>query len=215
MRYAIFSDVHNNTEALNLVLRDAAAKNVGAYLCLGDTGGDPCVNRVRDARAAAVFGNWEVSGWRHLSPANQRWTLSLPPVRKYTNFWISHAAPGWPEKVTSLESFNRYRHRIGLPTVFPYYLAEGDDLWRAFSELLAAEVPILFHGHTHRQQVWCFTAENEAKKRAATNFALIPGETYITGVGSVGQPKDIPKPAYVIFDSQIMSVEFIRPAPLP
>ena len=47
-------------------------------------------------------------------------------------------------------------------------------------------------------------------KKPATDFVVLQGETYIIGVGSVGQPKDWPTPAYVIFDSEALSIEFVR-----
>ncbi len=209
-RYAIFSDVHNHTTALKAMLQDVAARKVKAYLCLGDTGIDACVNLVRNVGAETVFGNWEVSGWRSLSPANQRWTLNLPPVRQYADFWFSHAAPAWPQKITSLQSFLQNRHQISFSRAFPAYLNESNSLWQAFSELMAARVPLFFHGHTHRQTVWTFTPDNEIKRGAATNFALLANTIYIIGVGSVGQPRDIPQPGYVIFDSVSMGVEFVR-----
>ena len=168
MRYAIFSDIHNHTEALRAVLNDAKSKQVDAYLCLGDIGVDSCVNLVRGVGADTVFGNWEVSGWRSLSTANQRWTLALPPMRKYDQFWVSHAAPTWPETVTSLEEYHRVRHRVGASRVFPYYLSVSDGLWQAFTELLTGGAPLLFHGHTHRQMVWVFTDDNDLKQKPAS-----------------------------------------------
>lgn len=210
MRYAIFSDIHNHTDALSDVLQDAATRQVDAYLCLGDIGIDACVTLVRNVQADVVFGNWEVAGWRHLSPSNQRWVLSLPPMRKYDGFWISHAAPVWPKEVTSLRDLDRRRHQTSLHSVFPYYLAVDDGLWQAFGELLTAKVQVLFHGHTHRQIIWTFTADNLIKQAAPIDMTLLSDETYIVGVGSVGQPRDFPKPGYVIFDSNAMAVQFIR-----
>jgi len=83
MRYAIFSDVHNNDRALSQVLRDTYQRNIDTYLCLGDTGTDPSVQLVRGVNAESVFGNWEVSGWRHLSPQLQQDVLNLPPIFLY------------------------------------------------------------------------------------------------------------------------------------
>lgn len=52
LRYAIFSDIHSNLEALEAVLHDAAEQKCTHYVCLGDIVGynaDPhaCVERVR------------------------------------------------------------------------------------------------------------------------------------------------------------------------
>lgn len=93
MQYAIFSDVHHETEAVGAVLLDAARRNVDACICLGDTGADQAVDLLRYNGVEAVFGNWEVSGWAHLAEPNRQWTLALPPQRKYADFWVAHAAP--------------------------------------------------------------------------------------------------------------------------
>lgn len=210
MRYAIFSDIHNDTSALISMLKHAAVQQVDAYLCLGDIGIDACLALVRGVNADAVFGNWEVSGWRNLSPHNQKWVLGLPPMRKYDDFWISHATPGWPDSIENLAQYQKARHRLGTQRVFPYYLSISDSLWQAFADLLAGHMPIFFHGHTHRQMVWAFNNNNKISQKAATSFIINPDETYIIGVGSVGQPKDSTKPGYAIFDSEAKSVEFLR-----
>ena len=210
MRYAIFSDIHNNTTALSRILTDADTRQVQAYLCLGDVGVDQCVELVRNRGAATVFGNWEVSNWRLLSPGNQRWALNLPPVRCYDGFWISHAAPVWPKQLGSLDQVVKNRRHLHLGGLFPYYLNVSDDLWRAFAELTAAGIPLLFHGHTHRQIGWSFTPDNRISRHAPVNLDLKPDHCYIIGVGSVGQPKDFTGPAYIIFDAGAKRVEFIR-----
>lgn len=208
MRYAIFSDIHNNDRALSRVLRDASQHNIHAYLCLGDIGTDPSVQLVNGIKAESVFGNWEVSGWRYLSPKLQQQALNLPPMRKFDNFWISHAAPTWPNSVISLQQF--LKNRSGMSSVFPYYTRESDELWQAFSELLNANIPLLFHGHTHQQIVWALTPDNDLKQSRPQALNLVPENTYIVGVGSVGQPKDSAHPSYVVFDTDTKYVEFIR-----
>ena len=156
MNYAIFSDIHNNATALSAMLMDAAKRDVDAYLCLGDLGTDPCVQLAQSVGAEAVFGNWEPSGWRHLSPANQQWALALPPMRKYPDFWISHAAPTWPDTVNSLAHFLKAKHQLSFSSVFPYYNQASQALWQAFSTLLEAKIQVLFHGHTHKPLSWCY-----------------------------------------------------------
>jgi len=210
MRYAIFSDIHNHSAALDAALQDAAGRAIDVYLCLGDVGIDSCVHLVRNVGAETVFGNWEVSGWRTLSPANQAWALQLPPMRTYDGFWISHAAPTWPKNISSLEKFLKARHQLGMSKQFPYYIGQSTALWDAFSELLTAQIPLLFHGHTHRQVVWELSPTNLLNKKPPADFSLAGGYAYVVGVGSVGQPRDLPGPAYVVFDTATDQVEFIR-----
>ena len=99
-----------------------------------------------------------------------------------------------------------------MASVFPYYVRETDALWQAFSELLKANIPLLFHGHTHQQIVWTLTPDNDLKKSRPQELTLRPKYTYIIGVGSVGQPKDSTHPSYVVFDSDTRQVEFVRVA---
>lgn len=212
MRFAFFSDIHGNIEALNQGLADMRAREVDACFCLGDIGGDDCVRLVRDNVAVTVFGNAEVSAWRYLAPAAQRWVLDLPPQHRVAEqeFWISHASPAWPEAIQSLQDFLQRRHTLGMHSAFPYYLEVTESLFDAFGVLLAANIPLLFHGHTHRQLAWGFDPENQVHKLGPASFQLQSGWTYVVGVGSLGPPRDWPRPGYVIFDHDTRQVNFIR-----
>jgi len=62
MRYAIFGDIHGNTEALGAVLLDMERAGADRRICLGDVvgyGAEPgeCVRTVRDAGIETVQGN--------------------------------------------------------------------------------------------------------------------------------------------------------------
>ena len=210
MRYAIISDIHNHTAALQAALHHARQQRVDGYFCLGDVGIDECVNLVRAAGAPAVFGNWEVSGWRHLSPENQRWVLALPPIRRQEQFWLTHAALSWPDKLATLADLNANRYSVPMSDLFPYLHHESEALWHTIAVLTEAKIPLLFHGHTHRQLAWRFTADSQLQKIHQRTITLQPGETWLVGVGSVGQPLDGPGPAYVIYDDEAGQVEMIR-----
>ena len=209
MRYAIFSDIHNHTAALQEVLQHAGQQRVDQYFCLGDVGIDECVNLVRAANASTVFGNWEVSGWRYLSPDNQKWLLELPPIRREAQFWLTHAAPLWPDRFTTLSAFLAGRHFVPISQLFPYMHYESEALWETLALLSTAGIPLLFHGHTHRQLAWCFSDDNRLQKVHQRSFALQPGQTWVVGVGSVGRPLDGPHPAYVIYDAETSTVELM------
>ncbi|MCB0210971.1 MAG: metallophosphoesterase family protein [Anaerolineae bacterium] len=211
MRYAIFSDIHNHTEALKAVLQHAHQHNVDGYFCLGDIGIDECVALVRSVNAPTVFGNWEVSNWRALSPQNRGWILNLPPQRKMNDFWLTHAAPLWPEQLNTLNEVIEGRHSFSFGRLFPYLHQESDLLWDSMAALTEAGIPLMFHGHTHRQIIWRFTADNQLQKRIQPQITIKAGETFIVGVGSVGYPLD-GQTSYVIYDDASRSVEMIRVA---
>ncbi len=210
MRYAIFSDIHNNSTALADVLRHAARQQVDGYFCLGDVGIDECVNLVRGVNALAVFGNWEVSGWRHLALENQGWVLRLPPVRREERFWLTHAALFWPKKLAALADLQANRHLAPMSVLFPYLHYESEVLWETMSVLAGANIPLMFHGHTHRQVAWRFTAHNRLQKLGRHLIDLCPGDTLLVGVGSVGRPLDGPGAAYVIYDDEAGQVEMVK-----
>ena len=210
MRYAIFSDIHNEAKALAKMLRHARQQGVEGYFCLGDVGVDDCVALVRETGAPTVFGNWEVSGWPHLSPKNQQWALGLPPVRKETGFWLTHATPLWPDHLTHLADLKANRPSGPMSQLFPYLHFECPPLWDIIGALTEAGVPLLFHGHTHRQMVWRFTADNHLQKLSHTLITLRPGDTLIVGVGSVGRPEDGPGAAYAVYDNALRQVEMMR-----
>ena len=93
-----------------------------------------------------------------------------------------------------------------MSSVFPYYIRESDELWQAFAELLNAKIPLFFHGHTHQQITWTLSADNDLKQSRPKELKLVPENTYIVGVGSVGQPKDSTHPSYVVFDADTKQI---------
>jgi predicted phosphodiesterase len=209
MRYAILSDIHNDTAMLEAVLNHAQSQQADAYFCLGDIGIDDCVELVRAVAAPTVFGNWELSNWRALSPGNQKWVLNLPPMRQEASFWLTHAGPFWPPEVASL-GYLKTNRRLPQGRLFPYLHTESELLWETFAVLAEAGVPLLFHGHTHRQLGWRFTADNRLQRLAQRVITLQPGETLVIGVGSVGHPLDGPGARYVIYDTTAGVVEMIK-----
>ncbi len=210
MRYALFSDIHNDAPALEAVLAHARQQGVDAFICLGDVGVDDCASLARQVSMAAVFGNWEAAHWRQLSGDNRRWTLSLPPVVRLSGFWVTHAAPLWPPELASLADLDRSRGQVSLSRLFPYLTHESDALWQTLALLAEAGVPLLFHGHTHRQAVWRFSRDNRLARLGPTAVSLSPGDILVVGVGSVGRPLDGPAPAYAIFDAASGRVDFHR-----
>jgi predicted phosphodiesterase len=211
MRYAIFSDIHNHTTALSTVLSHASQQAIDHYFCLGDIGFDDCADLIRQANMPTVFGNWEVSNWRYFfSPTNQAWALNLPPIHKEAHFWLTHAAPLWPETLATLADLNAHLHDVSLAQLFPYLHFESVGLWKTIVALTEANIPLMFHGHTHRQIAWRFTADNHLQKLPHQTITLRPGDTLVVGVGSVGRPEDGPGAAYVIYDDELRQIQMIR-----
>jgi hypothetical protein len=209
MRYAILSDVHGRREKLEAVLEDARSWGATEIVSLGDVGGDPCVALLRQAGAAAVFGNYEVSGWVRLQPKNQAWVREWRPLLERDGFLAVHAAPWWPPELETVEDADRWLRKMGQPwrALFPYLTEDERHLWRALAELESAEKALLFHGHTHRQAVWRWGPTARLVRVRRTVIRVEPGHRYVVGVGSVGLPEDGSWAGYTLYDADTARIE--------
>ena len=218
MRYAILSDVHGRQEKLAAVLNDARARGADRIVSLGDVGGEESLALLQDAGAMAVFGNYEVSGWRRLTTAYRAWVRSWPPLLVEDGFVAVHAAPWWPEGLGDVVDFGAWLKRTGQSwrALFPYLGEDGTSpgggnlLWRALTELEVAEKAILFHGHTHRQRAWRWETSGRMRELRTRCFEVRPGEHSVVGVGSVGLPEDRGWAAYALYDASTGQIELVR-----
>lgn len=212
MKFAIFSDVHGNLEALEAVLAHAERDRVGFHLCLGDVigyGANPneCVDRVRalepsvclrgnhdaavvDARERAFFHEVALQGIhysaQHLTPANADYLHALAYVyRGHPRMMAVHASPYHPE---------------AWEYVLDHFGAE-----RAFEAMAPAR--LAFIGHSHSPVVFIDDG-NVQRYPVQEMFTLALSERrYVMNVGSVGQPRDgNPDASYVVYDDETDSV---------
>jgi hypothetical protein len=212
VRYAILSDVHSRLEKLKAVLADARQRSADRFVSLGDVGSDACLAWLQSAGALAVFGNYEVSGWRHLSPRHRAWVQSWPPLLAEDDLLAVHAAPWWPEGLSNVQDFGTWLKQTGRGwrALFPYLTEEGDHLWRAVAGLEAAGRTVLFHGHTHVQAIWCWRPPGRLAKVDAARVRIEAEHFYLVGVGSVGLPEDGAWAAYSLYDAEAGEIEQIR-----
>ena len=123
MRFAIFSDIHANLEALEAVLQDAKERQCTHFVCLGDVVGynanpHECVARIRELDCPTVKGNHDEQAsiaessrdfnelaerainWtrEHLGEEDKQWLGSLPYQRQVRDFTIVHATLDTPEQ---------------------------------------------------------------------------------------------------------------------
>ena len=212
MRYAILSDVHGRREKLVSVLDDARSRGATQFISLGDVGGDGCLALLKEAGALAVFGNYEVSGWRRLGPEHQAWVRGWAPLLAKDGFWAVHAVPWWPEGLETIEDFGAWLSIPGRSwlDLFPYLTDDEDYLWQALAELEVAERTILFHGHTHLQAVWRWSPAGYLRRLRGREIEVKAGYHYVVGVGSVGLPEDDGSAAYALYDSAAGQIELVR-----
>lgn len=209
MRYAILSDVHGRRHKLQAVLANARAAGAEQILSLGDVGGDGCLTLLRQASAKAVFGNYEVSGWRRLTVEHQAWVRTWSPILIGDSFLAVHAVPWKPNRLQSVEDFGYWLKRTGRSwrALFPYLTEDEKYLWRALAELEAAGKAILFHGHTHLQASWCWEPSGHLRRIHGATIRFKADHRYIIGTGSVGLPEDSCWAAYALYDAGKQMVE--------
>lgn len=215
MRYAIFSDVHGNIEALEGVLRKF--KEIGGideYICLGDIvgyGADPdaCCTLIRNLAKVTLLGNHDaaVAGrmdysyyydaarealdWcvERLSPVNMEWLKSLPYTHRAGEVEFSHGSPLAPEEYDYIFALDQARELA----------QQKEDL-----------AYVTFIGHSHLTKVFALTEDN-ALDVVAPRFTLKPEMRYIITVGSVGQPRDYdPRACAGIYDTETRRFEYVR-----
>ena len=217
MRFLILSDIHANWEALTAVLRDAAAGQYQAILCLGDiVGYGPNPNEVtawvRAHVDVAIRGNHDkacsgisaFSSFNSAAQCSSRWTrselldehvdwlinLDRGPVL-VEDFDLVHGAPDDEDRYM----FHEHEAEIGL---------------RCAAEQLT------FFGHTHVQGGFIGEPHWRHFEVSRLNvfpsqIAIVPDRKYLLNPGAVGQPRDgDARAAYCIYDSTMRVVEFYR-----
>lgn len=211
MKYAIISDIHANLEALQSVLKDARAKGVKQFICLGDVVGynanpSECIDEIRALGCQVIMGNHDAYTvadeipsvvnrrakssieWtrENISEEQKGWLKALPLTRRVGSFEVVHASMNSPE------DWN--------------YVVNGIDAILHFHH---QETPLCFFGHTHSPMY--FNTENRKTNKDEDHITLKDGFDYFINVGSVGQPRGDDKRAqYVIYDTKAKTVDLQR-----
>jgi len=212
MRYAFFSDVHANLEALEAVFRDMEQEGVEKVACLGDLVGygpwpNECIQRVQEITPSVVVGNhdWGAIGradletfnvyarmaieWtqQQLTEESRQYLRSLPLQLQLDDFTLVHASPRYPEEWEYILT-----------------LDEAIDNFDYFS------TSVCLIGHSHVPIIIFKKGERYGVLRE-TEIEIDPEARYIINIGSVGQPRDFdPRACYVIYDSSSRKFQFRR-----
>jgi len=214
MRFAIFSDLHDNLDGLLRVLTDIGQQRVDSLIYLGDAGRDPSLFvELQQRGIACTFGNWELSGLRRLSAPLATWVGAWPATIRHGDALFCHATPDMPTAAATAAMAVVYMATgISWPMLFPRLNYNEQARWNALAVLEAADLRVAFHGHTHIQQVWVWQSDAAGKRQLRgftepAEFRLDPGPVdaptrYLIGVGSAGQPDDGPALRYVIYDDE-------------
>ncbi len=211
MRFAIFSDIHSNLEALEAVMADARQRRCSHFVCLGDVVGynanpGECVALVRQLDCPAVKGNHDEQvassesserfnelaeralDWtrEHLNEQDKEWLRNLPLQRRVHDFTIVHAT-------------------LNSPARWGYVFNNLD----AVANFVYQPTPVCFCGHTHVPMI--FVREEGVRRKADEHVRIEAGKKYLINAGSVGQPRDGNwRAAYCIYDVDNNLVELLR-----
>ncbi|HJT81370.1 MAG TPA: metallophosphoesterase family protein [Chthoniobacterales bacterium] len=211
MRFAIFSDVHANLEALEAVLSDAEQRGATHYVCLGDVVGynanpHECVERIQAMDCPIVKGNHDEQAsltessrdfnelaehaieWTraNLKPEDKDWLRDLRLERQVRDFTIVHAT-------------------LDTPAQWGYVFNNLD----AAASFTYQHTAICFFGHTHVPMA--FIREDGVRRVTFELLRIDPGRKYFINAGSTGQPRDGDwRAAYCLYDSEENIVELHR-----
>ena len=204
MRIGIFSDVHANGEALDVVLKALEYEEVNRIFCLGDLVGygpmpNECIERTMAVADEVVGGNHDYAATSRISTdgfndyAKQaiEWTQkvltatsiarlnNLPMAITEGDIFIVHATPEAPEKWHYIFTYEEARRNFEFMTT-----------------------PLCFVGHSHAPAAFIQNDKGEISIQSAVSVAIHAGKKYIINVGSVGQPRDgDPRACYGVLDT--------------
>jgi predicted phosphodiesterase len=212
MRYGIFSDVHGNLEAFEVTLDYYKTQSIDKFIFLGDIvgyGANPCqcVELLQSLNAVTVAGNhdWAVIDKLEMEYFNEEAQAAL--------FWTKKELTA--ENIGYLKSFELvYRENnficvhssLNSPAEFNYILGLGD----AYKNFTLLKEQILFIGHTHRAEAYCYSGRGTFYIAQST-IGIDAQEKYIINLGSVGQPRDRNARASVcIYDTNVNMLIFER-----
>ena len=200
MRFAIFSDIHANLEALEAVLADARENKCTDFVCLGDVVGynanpHECVQRIREMDCPIVKGNHDEQAslvessrdfnemaeaaiqWTrdNLTDTDKEWLRALKLQRQVRDFTIVHATLDTPEQ------WGYVFNNLDAAASFTYQ-----------------HTSVCFFGHTHVPTA--FVRDDGVQSQRIDKLRIDSSKKYFINTGSVGQPRDADwRAAYCIY----------------
>lgn len=213
MRYAIFSDVHSNLEALEAVVSAYKKERIDEYYCGGDivgyaTNPAECMEIVQALVRQTVAGNhdWasvdlfsleyfnsmakEAIAWtgKRLDANHRHFLESLKLVYKNDFFTLVHGT-------------------LHEPRDFNYMFSDSD----ASMTFELMDTDVCFVGHSHIAGFFAYDRVAGITYSEAGSADIKSGNKYIVNVGSVGQPRDQdPRSAYCVYDTDKKKITIKR-----
>ena len=215
MRYAVFSDVHSNYEALKSSLNEMKKLEVEGYIFCGDLigyGPQPveCAAAIRKLNNAhIVLGNHDAA---LIGKIDIKWfNEGAAKTIEYSSKTLDGETISWlaslPERIDTPDF--TVVHGSPRNTLKEYLLSES----QFFDNLQYVSNPVCFIGHSHMPMCFC-------KKEGNMVFSdfikpleklLLKNGKYFINPGAVGQPRDgNPLASFGVYDSTKKTFELIR-----
>ncbi|MBF0234001.1 MAG: metallophosphoesterase family protein [Desulfamplus sp.] len=215
MRFAIFSDIHSNLEALEAFIDHSLTKRIDYYMCLGDIvgyGANPnkCISVLQAIPGIHfILGNHDnaATGGVHNMVRDACHALSWTKLRlsEKSRAFLKNMK----EKIEKGNMLFCHANPCGISDW--YYISEKSFISRTF---FLTKAKILFAGHTHtaavitRKNFFCVYIRKPGDKAVVPAASL---NRQIFNCGSIGQPRDgDPRASYIIYDTENDVVEFHR-----
>ena len=215
MRYAVFSDIHSNLPALEVVLEHANKIGFDEIICLGDIVGygpnpNECIEKIFSFPNSTIAGNhdWGAIGKADLIIFNR-------DARQALNWTQGELTPEFRDLLASLQ--------VRKPLPDGILLCHGSPrkpVWEYLVDTKAAsanfkdyDFEVALVGHTHIPLV--FELNSTEKVTHVMPEVDVPfdltGKRLILNPGSVGQPRDMnPDASYAILDTDEKQWTFHR-----
>ena len=204
MRVGIFSDVHANFEALEIVLKAIEYEGVDKTICVGDLvgyGPDPnqCVEKVMEMADIVVAGNHDYAACGMLSTEyfNEYARMAIDWTSRVLDTKFIDILSNLPLTVTE-DGITIVHATPEAPSGWHYILDVAD----AHKSFKALKNSLCFVGHSHIPVAFVQDQNGRISIRNPSEVEIKMGEKYIINVGSVGQPRDgDPRTTYGILDT--------------
>lgn len=217
MRYAIFSDVHSNLEALERVLEKIDEMRVDRVLNLGDLVGyyaspNECVDAVRERAITSIMGNHDVVACGRVEPVYFNPTAAAAVL--WSRETLTDSNREWiralPDSLIVDDSILMVHGSVRDRDEYLLFRPEIESSFESFSEQYPT-LRVAFFGHTHRRIYYEDDGNNLYAGTKAEKLVLRPGGRYLINPGSVGQPRDgDPRAAFCVYDAEAAEVSFYR-----
>jgi predicted phosphodiesterase len=211
MRFAIFSDIHANLEALEAVVADARQRKCTHFVCLGDVVGynanpTECLERVRELDCPTVKGNHDEQA--SISTSSTDFNELAERAIKWTRDKVTEKDKQWLRDLPfqkQVRDFTIVHATLDTPAQWGYVFNNLD----AAASFTYQRTTVCFFGHTHVPMV--FIRDEGVRRELIDHVRIEPAKKYFINVGSVGQPRDGNwRAAYCVYDIENNLVQQLR-----